>query len=153
MFEESEKISVLLVSVLRNAVFMPSPGNHRSNGAALVNQTSHHSLRVSTHLPNTSHCFLNLLSIQGPSRTAVTAPREYIRFSEEATRKKGRCDVLFKHLNLRAAYRNLKDALPDAGNQEATRPILLDRGGSYSTRNFLTTRHLTFSFLTCITAT
>jgi len=41
--------------------------------------------------------------------------------------EKRRYHELFKHLDLRAAYRNLKNALPDAGNQEATRPTLLDR--------------------------
>ena len=41
------------------------------------------------------------------------------------------------------AYYKLKDALPDCSNQEATRPNLLNRGVSYSTRNF---NHQAFNF-------
>ena len=40
-------------------------------------------------------------------------------------------------------FRDLKDALPDSSNEEVTRPTLLNRGGSFSTRNF---NNLAFNF-------
>ena len=80
-----------------------------------------------------SHCFLNLLSIQGSSLTAL---RDNLLSEEEATRRhyveeKLRYEALFEHLDFSAAFRNLKDTLPDFNDQEATQPTLLSRGGFY----------------------
>ena len=99
---------------------------------------------------------MNLLSIQGPSRTRTPVIREYSTLSgfleelekgrrrrvEENRRKRVMAETKRRY-DLHAAYRDLKDALPDSGNQEVTKPILLNRGGSYSTRNF---NHQAFNF-------
>ena len=92
---------------------------------------------MSHYLSNASHCFLNLLSVQGSSSTP-TAPF-----------KKARETIRRYKFRVLGAFSNLNDVLPNINNQDVRRIVrstddlnLLDRGESYSTRN-LTTRHLT----------
>ena len=95
---------------------------------------------MSSHFLNASHCSFNLIFVQGPSSTALhpLLSREVAKFRRWERRQRMEAEKRY--------YRDLKDALPESSNEEVTRPTLLNRGGSFSTRKF---NNQAFNFCFC----